>query len=343
MIYKKSEFYFILALLVGISILTFLIFKPFLYTFFLAVIFATVFAPVHKKMLTLAHNKRGLAALLTTALILIVIVVPITFLGTQIFKEGTALYVSLIDNGEAVSFLHGVEDVLRGLGTPFASTDPLDFGQYMKQGLSWMIQHLGVIFSNVARIAAGIFILLIALYYLLKEGPVLKKFVVAMSPLQDAHDEIIFRKLSLAINSVVRGSILVGLTQGVLAAIGLAIFGVPNPVLWGSVAAITSLIPGVGTALVLVPSILFLLFVGETTSAVGLLVWGILAVGLVDNVLGPKLTSRGVQIHPFLILLSILGGISLFGPIGFLFGPLTLSLLFVFLEIYALIRKGQNV
>ena len=123
---------------------------------------------------------------------------------------------------------------------------------------------------------------------------------------------------------------------------GFSIFGVPNPILWGSVAAVAALIPGVGTALVLIPSILYLFFIGETVSASGLLVWGIVAVGLVDNILGPKLVGRGIKLHPFLTLLSILGGISFFGPLGFLFGPLTLSLLFAFLEIYSTIRRERN-
>ena len=92
----------------------------------------------------------------------------------------------------------------------------------------------------------------------------------------------------------------------------------------------------------LIPAILFLFFTGATTSAIGLLIWGVVAVGLVDNILGPKIVGSGAKLHPFLILLSILGGISFFGPLGFLFGPLTLSLLFAFLEIYSTIRGARK-
>ena len=188
----------------------------------------------------------------------------------------------------------------------------------------------------------GIFIFLIALYYLFKDGHKLKTAVVALSPLQDIHDETIFDKLVLAINSVIKGSLAVAFIQGILTAVGLAIFGVPNAVLWSSVAAITALIPGIGTALVLLPAILYLYFSGQTLFAVGLLLWGMTAVGLVDNFLGPKLVERGMRLHPFLILLSILGGISFFGPLGFLLGPLVLSLLFALLEIYFAIRKEHE-
>lgn len=342
MSYQKSELYFLITLLVGMSIITFFIFEPFLYALILAVIFATVFAPVHKRILSGFRENRGLSALVATAFVLVVIIVPVTFLSTQIFQEATSLYSSLTDNGGAAGLLRITEDVVRGIGIPFLPAGSLELGQYIEQGLSFLIDHLGTIFSNVAKIMVGIIVLFIALYYLFKDGHELRRSVIALSPLSDVYDETIFRKLELAINSVVRGSISVALVQGVLTAVGLAIFGVPNPVLWGSMATVTALIPGVGTSLVLIPSILFLFFTGAESSAVGLLIWGIVAVGLVDNVLGPKIVGKGAKLHPFLILLSILGGIGLFGPIGFLFGPLALALLFAFLEIYSTIRGTRN-
>ncbi|PIR40881.1 MAG: hypothetical protein COV32_01130 [Candidatus Yonathbacteria bacterium CG10_big_fil_rev_8_21_14_0_10_43_136] len=342
MSYQKSELHFLVTLLVGMSIITFFIFEPFLYALILGVIFATIFSPVHKRVLSALRESRGISALITTAFVLVVIVVPVIFLSTQIFQEATSLYSSLTDNGGAGGLLRATEDIVRETWIPFLPAESLDFGQYMEQGLSFLIKHLGTVFSNVAKIMVGIIVLFIALYYLFKDGHELRKSVIALSPLSDVYDETIFRKLELAINSVVLGSISVALVQGVLTAIGLAVFGVPNPVFWGSVATVTALIPGVGTSIVLISSILFLFFTGAEVAAVGLLIWGIVAVGLVDNVLGPKIVGKGAKLHPFLILLSILGGIGLFGPIGFLFGPLALALLFAFLEIYSTIRGTRN-
>ncbi len=342
MSYQKSELYFLITLLAGMSILTFFIFEPFLYALILAVIFATVFAPVHKRILSGFNKKRGISALVATAFVVVIIVVPVTFLSTQIFQEATSLYASLVSNGGTAGLLKMTEDVVRGIGIPFLPADSLNFGQYMEQGLSFLIEHLGTIFSNLAKIIAGIVVLFIALYYLFKDGMELRRSVIELSPLSDAYDETIFRKLELAINSVVRGSISVALVQGLLTAIGLFIFGVPNPILWGSVATVTALIPGVGTSIVLIPSIAFLFFTGSQAGAMGLLIWGVVAVGLVDNILGPKIVGTGAKLHPFLILLSILGGIGFFGPIGILFGPLSLALLFAFLEIYSTIRGGRK-
>lgn len=339
MSYQKSELYFLVTLLAVMSVLTFFIFEPFLYALILALIFATVFSGIHRRILGRMRENHGLASLISTTFVLAVIVVPVTFLSLQIFDEATSLYTSVVENGGGAVVSQIAEEALRKSGiAPFLPAGSLDISQYMKQGLSFLIEHLGTVFSNIAKILVGVFVLFIALYYLFKDGHKFKKSVVSLSPLSDVYDETIFQKLELAINSVVRGSILVALTQGVLTAIGLTIFGVPNSVLWGSIAAVTALIPGVGTSLVLIPSILFLYFVGESGSAIGLLIWGILAVGLVDNVLGPKIVGKGAKLHPFLILLSVLGGISFFGAIGFLLGPLSLALFFAFLEIYSTIR-----
>jgi predicted PurR-regulated permease PerM len=188
----------------------------------------------------------------------------------------------------------------------------------------------------------SLFIFLATLYYLLKDGEKIKKFIIELSPLRDRNDEAILKKLEGAANSIVKGNLLIALTQGVLTAAGLWVFGVPNAALWGSVTVITAIIPGVGTALVLAPAIAFLFFSGATASGFGLLAWGVGAVGLVDNFLGPRLVGRGMQLHPLIILLSVLGGIAFFGPVGLIMGPLTVSFLFALFEVYFSLAKERR-
>ena len=222
--HQKSELYFLLILLVGIFILTFFIFKPFLYALVLAMVFTTVFEPVHKKALTITREKQGLAALLATVAVLIIVVAPITFLGIQIFQEATRLYSSI-----------DVEDAVQNLKRffPIPIEFSIDINQYVRQGLNWLLQHLGSLFSNVAKVMLGVFVFLVALYYLFKDGQKLKGVVIALSPLQDIHDKTIFSKLKLAINSVIKGNLVVAFVQGILTAVGFAIFGVPNAALLG--------------------------------------------------------------------------------------------------------------
>ncbi len=343
MIQKKTELSFMHILLAGISVLAYFIFKPFLYVLILAIVLATAFDPVHKKILKITLEKKAIAALVTTILVLVVVVVPLSFLGIQIFQEASQLYSFLILNDGATNLSRSFGDALQSLArfSPVPIDLSLDVNLYLKQGLGWLVQNLGPFFADVAKGLLDIFIFLVALYYLFKDGHQLKKAVVLLSPLRDEYDETILHKLALAVNSILKGSLVVALAQGILTTIGFALFGVPNAVLWGTGAAIASLVPGVGTAIVLIPAIFYLFISGETFSGFGLLLWSVLIVGLIDNFLGPKLASQGMKLHSFLILLSILGGISFFGPIGFLMGPLVLSLLFVFIDIYALVRKEQ--
>lgn len=341
--HSKTERTFLLFFLLGTFVVVFFIFKPFLYAIILAIIFATVFDQVHNMALHITRNKRALAALLSTLSVLIVVVVPLTFMGIQISKESTQLYSSLIERGGMSSLSHDIDSTIQRFFTlsPVPIKFSVDTGQYVTQGLDWLLKNLGALFTSIAKILMSIFIFLLALYYLFKDGHVLKRVIIELSPLQDIYDETILGKLAVAVNSVVRGSLIVAIVQGILTAIGLTIFGVPNPALWGVAAAIAAVIPGIGTALVIIPAILYLYVSGALFSAVGLLIWGTFAVGLVDNFLGPKLVERGMRLHSFLVLISILGGLSLFGPIGFLLGPLVVSMLFALIDIYSHVNKRE--
>ncbi len=338
---QKPQLYFLLAILTGVFVLTFFIFRPFLYAFILATVFAVVFQPLHQKILYLARNRQGLAAFSTTIAIVVFILTPLVFLGIQILGEAQQLYSSLTDGGGKETILNIFRDLIENFQRffPVMGEFSINIDQYLKGGLSWLLRNLGAIFSNFAQLLVSFFIFLVALYYLLKDGPKLKKTFVALSPLTDTDDDTILKKLELAIDSVIKGNLAIAFIQGLLTAAGFAIFGVPNAVLWGTVTAIAALIPGIGTALILIPAITFLFLSGNTLSALGLLVWGIIAVGLIDNFLGPKLVGRGTQLHPLTILLSVIGGIGFFGPIGFLLGPLTLSLFFALLSIYSSLVK----
>ena len=341
---RKPQFYYLLALLTGAIFIVFCIFRPFLYALIIAMVFTVVFQPVHKRVLRITREREGMAALITAVIIVIIILVPVTLLGMQIFNEAQQLYVSITEGGGKDNILNAVRKLVIYIQRfiPAKMKFSADFDQYMKQGLDWLIRHLGDIFSNFAKIILNFFIFLIALYYLLKDGERLKKTFVGLSPLADTDDEKIFNIIESAINSVIKGNLTVAVIQGALTSAGFAVFGVPNAVLWGSVTAIAALIPGVGTSLVLIPAILFLFLSGKFLSGFGLLAWGAGAVGLVDNFLGPKLVGRGMQMHPFIILLSVMGGIGFFGPIGFLLGPLTMSLLFAFLEIISSVKPQEK-
>ena len=341
MISKKPRLYFLLILLSLSLVLSFFVLRPFLYSLILASVFAIVFQPLYRQVLKRVHQQTWLASFLTILVLVIFILIPLTFLIVQIFQEAQGLYFSLTTNFNQQSLTEFWPSLDQRLSTvsPIFDNLSFDLNQYVQKILSFSVQNLGLVFSNLAKLATSLFVFLIALFFLLKDGKKLEQKIISLSPLTKSDDEIIIKKITLAINSVIKGSLLVAILQGILSSIGFLIFDVPNPIIWGTLAAVGALVPCVGTAIVLVPAITYLYLTGQVISAIGLLAWGILAVGLIDNLLGPKFVGKGIGLHPLLILLSVLGGLSLFGPIGFILGPLTVSLLVSLLDIYAEVVK----
>ncbi|MEA3249723.1 MAG: AI-2E family transporter, partial [Patescibacteria group bacterium] len=158
--------------------------------------------------------------------------------------------------------------------------------------------------------------------------------LLAMSPLADEYDELVFNKLSIAVRAVMGGVLIMGIIKGILAGVFFWVFGVPAPLFWGLLTGIASFIPIVGSALVTVPAVIYLILTGHLLAAVGLLAVSVAIIGTVDNFLQPKLVESKTKIHPLLILLSILGGLKFFGFAGFILGPLTLAVTLALVDIY---------
>ncbi|MEK7604216.1 MAG: AI-2E family transporter [Patescibacteria group bacterium] len=341
MTHSKVRPYFLVLALAGTCVLTALVFAPFLKPLALAAVFAVVLQGLYRRVGTVFRGWPSISALVTVLVSVVLIVLPLSLIGTLVAHEANMLYLSLESTGGGRTALAQMVlnidasygSVVPGLSA-FAENASANIDAYIKEGLRWVTDNAGGIFSSFSRILLSFFIFFIALYYLLRDGKRVRQFLIHLSPLGDIEDTHVLDRLELAVNSVIKGNLVIALVQGTLTTIGLTLFGVPSAILWGMVAAIAALIPGVGTSLVLAPSILFLFFVGETSQAVGLLIWSVIAVGLIDNVLGPKLVGQGMNMHPLLVLLSVLGGLLFFGPSGIFLGPLSVSLLFALLSLY---------
>lgn len=331
---QNVYYFFIVCLTASLAVVYFII-QPFLTALILAAIFAFIFQPVYRRFMSMTRGRSGISALFSTLTAIVLVMLPITFVGTLILKEATDLYHDLA-HGDTSGLIGVVESVLDQARTTITIPESfkVDFGQYIRQGLEIMVKNLGVIFSSFASMLVNAIVFLIAFYFFLKDGGKLKDYLVKLSPLDDKDDELIVTKLRLAISATIKGSLTIGLIQGTLTGIGFAIFGVPNPVLWGSVAAVAALIPGVGTSLVLIPGIVYLFLTGSLFGGIGLLAWGLLAVGLIDNLLGPKLIGEGMQLHPLAVFLAVLGGLAFFGPLGFILGPMAMSVCMALIDIY---------
>ncbi|OGI89514.1 hypothetical protein A2911_01350 [Candidatus Nomurabacteria bacterium RIFCSPLOWO2_01_FULL_40_15] len=327
---KILERYFFFGLLLATLIFSFFLFKPFLIVLVLGISFSIVLFPLYEWF---NKNKlpHSLSALTTLILFIIILCGPLFGIGALVFDQSQDLYRGVISGESTGQFMESINNSVNKI---LPSSMTFDVKDRALDFISFIEKNITKIFSTTLSTLFSFLLMLLTIFYFLKDGARWKKALVVLSPLADRDDEKIIDRLALAVNGVIKGYLLVALAQGVLMGLGLALFGVPNPALWGVVAAITSLIPSIGTALVSIPAIIFLFVSGSTSPAIGLLIWAVLVVGLVDNFLSPLFISKKINIPSLLILFSVLGGISMFGPVGILIGPLTISLLYTLISIY---------
>ncbi len=335
-----QEQYFLILLILLAGVLVFYVLAPFMAPLALGIIFAVLLHPLYHRMTGWLGGRESLAAFLTVIVSVLVMLIPMSILGAQLVSEAQGLYVDIAFNQERPfqdEWLARVSPWIDSYA-PYASGESTRFTEnisvYAQEAAAWILQHLGAAFSGISTFFLQTFIFLMTLYYLLRDGARLKHVVIEVSPLADEDDEMIFQKLGLAVNSVVKGKLVIALIQGLLSGVGFALFGVPNPVMLGFIAALVSLVPPLGTGLILVPAVLYLVVVGAIGPAIGLAIWSVVAVGLIDNMLGPKLMGSGMALHPLLVLLSVLGGLAFFGPIGLFLGPIAVSFLVTLLSLY---------
>jgi len=331
--HKLVEDIFFFAILGASAYLVWTLFAPFVGALALAAIIVTICYPMYERILKfLPRHNQSVAALLSLLVAMLVIVIPLVILASFILKEALSIY-DLMSSSNQISFLDAIAKT-EGFIKQFVPTFSIDTASIVQQTAGFIANNLANIFAGTASTLFLFFIALIASYYFFKDGRYFTSYLIKLSPLKNGKDELIFKRLATAVRSVALGTITVAVIQGILTAVGLSLLGFDRAILLGCVAAIGALIPGVGTTIVFVPVVVYLIYVGEQVHAIIAAVWGLFAVGLIDNIIGPYLMSRGNNLHPFLILLSVLGGISVFGPIGFILGPVILSLFLVLLELY---------
>lgn len=336
--YRRVQIYYFLAVFALSLVLSFLVFRPYLGLMVFAGILAVLMLPVYRRLKGYFHGNATLASLSTVFLTLVLILLPMAFIAGTLVTEAVQLFASVRGQLD----LAGVESTLsKVLGPEQAravadeATRALrDVASYAQPFVSGLTSNIVAIFSNTFSFVLGFFIMLMGMYYLLKDGGVFKRHLLDLSPLTDEDDTTIFDRIIDAIKAVAYGQFVVSIIKGMIGGVAFLALGLPAPVFWGTMIALTNLIPAIGTALVTVPFIVYLFATGQFISGLILSAVSMLVIGLVDNFLTPQVMRSRIRIHPMLILLSILGGLSFFGAMGIFFGPIVLSVTMAMIDIY---------
>jgi predicted PurR-regulated permease PerM len=341
----------LLAMLAVSMILAGLLLWPFVQPIVLALLLASLFHPLKARLAAWYRGREGLAALTTVAIITVVIVVPIILFLSVLLGQGVesvGRFEAWLRQGGAEQALAdprlaGLMDWVR-VNLPFIHLDRLDVGGVLaevgQKAFQQFLSRGASLVSDATTFLTHFFLMIFLTYYFLKDG---RRYIVRLkylSPLPDRHEDLIFAKVQSVASSVLVGSFLTALCQGAAGGLGLALVGIA-PLFWGAVMAVTSLIPMVGTALVWVPAVVYLLLVGRWSAAVFLALWSVVLVGGIDNFLRPYFMKGRAELSPFFIFLAIIGGVQYFGLIGILYGPLIVSLAAVMLYIYEIEFGGM--
>ena len=338
---RKVELGFFFFLVAVAAILSFFLLQPYLGALFVATVFAVVFRPVYEAIHARVRRET-LSSLVTLVFLSLSVLIPAAFFGFFVFDDAQRLYQSVQSGTQMLDRLDASMQPFARAVQNIIPDFEVRLSEYFRAGLLFLVDNFGSVFTRIVSMVFQTGIMLLALFYLFRDGGMFRGYLVTLSPLSNEYDERILKRLKGAMASVVKGKLLIVFIQGIIASIGFWLFGVPHAVLWGALTSLCALIPAVGVAIIFIPIVIFLFLSGGAGSALGLLAFAIF-VGAIDNILGPILFEKGLQMHPLLILLSVLGGLVFFGPVGFLAGPVTLSLLLALLDIYPLLFLNEGI
>ncbi len=320
------------TLLLLVLLVVALMWLPYLKMLAMGAILAILFAPVNKYFLKKIKSPT-FSALLTTLLVLLIIAIPVYFIGQAFYNEIFSLINNVKSNSSTLSWsalAQRLPSQLQGVsGALFA-----DLGQKILSYAANIFSGIKSIISNLASLVLALVLIFFSVFFLTRDSEKIINYFNSVFPLSQDHENRLISKLNHSISGVLKGLFLVALVQGTVATVGFLIFGMPQPFLWGAFTVIAALVPNIGTTVSMVPAVIVLFLSGSTGPAIGLVIWGAAAVGTIDNVISPHIIGTEAKMHPLLVLFSIVGGLKLFGLIGFLLGPIIMAVFLTLLDIY---------
>lgn len=340
-------------LLVVVSLAFVWILLPFYGAVFWGSVLAIIFTPFHRRLLAMMNQRKNLAALATLLLCLIIVILPFTFMAAALLQEGLMVY-QRIRSGDLNfgAYFQQVVTALPPWMSSFLENVGLKDTSELKDMLSnGALQGSQLIATQALSIGQNTFefivsfgIMLYLLFFLLRDGAVLSAHIKHAIPLSTEHKRHLLSKFTTVVRATVKGNVAVAATQGALGGLIFSFLGIQGALLWGCVMAFLSLLPAVGASLIWAPVAIYFLFTGAIWQGLTLTAFGVLVIGLVDNLLRPMLVGKDTQLPDYVVLISTLGGMVLFGLNGFVIGPVIAALFIAAWDLFSATRetnKGQ--
>ena len=327
---NKARWIAVLAV-TGLALyLCWLMLQPFLGVLLWAVVLAIIFYPVHKRILDRVRRP-GISAFLSVALVIVVFITPLAFVVISLINElsdivrtAPAQFSQIAD--PANPLLGKVSEWMqKRFGIDPLTVQTIALEQLKNAGSAVLERSLGVVRNLVGAIVKAFFVIF-TMYYLFRDGERIVKILPTVLPFTAEQSSMIIRRTNEVISASVYGVVTIATLQGFLGGFAFWVLGVPSPILWGVVLAFVCMIPVLGSFLVWIPASIHLMLTGHWTKAILLIAWGALVISTVDNLLRPRLIRSGTKLHELFIFFSVLGGLSVFGLLGIVLGPIVLAI-----------------
>ena len=320
------------------------ILKPFFGAVFWGGALAILFTPLYKRLLARSRGRRNLAALATLALCLVVVIIPLAIITVSLVNEA-ALVTQKIRSGD-IDFLayyqqiraavpQWVMDLLNRFGLGDMDAVIKRISQGAAQGSQLVATQALTIGQNTFEFLVSFFVMLYLLYFLVRDGAELSATVRNALPLAPQHTNDLLNKFTTVIRATIKGNVAVAAVQGLLGGLAFWGLGVQAPLLWGVLMAFLSLLPAIGAALIWGPVAIYFLATGAIAKGLILVGIGTLVIGMVDNLLRPLLVGKDTQMPDYVVLISTIGGMALFGINGFVIGPVIAALFMATWSLFA--------
>ena len=330
---KKFGFYFLLGIILVVAFKFYTIIYYFFPSIAAGCVFAYLFNPVYLYFLKLTKRK-SISALIVVLITFALILVPLTLIISAVQKQVNAI----IDENTVTN----VKDILQRAETFISGKFNIQLSEYLTDLLPRLISTTQTAITalgpklivSITGYILSAFVAIFLMYYLLVNSRYVIHTFKNYFPLSYHNSDLLLEEMGKDTKALIFGQLLIAIIQGVLGGLGFLIFGLESVILWGIIMVITSFIPAFGSGIVWIPASIILLAKSEYFNGIGLILWGILIVGTIDNILRPKLTSTLGKIHPVTVLLGVFIGIKEWGVIGIVIGPLIISVLIILIKMF---------
>ena len=340
---RKFRTAFVLLLVLVLSGLFIAVAWPFLKPLLLGALLAGLSRPLYVWVTRLVRGRKSLAAALTLLLLILLVAGPISaFVGVVVnqalnVSEQAIPWVQQHFGAASTFDVHGwLVQRFPSLATyvPQQAQIMDNIGNVAKAAGAFLVAGASRMTAGTASFLLNLFVMLYAMFFFLRDGRTILEKIFYYTPLNSHDEALLLERFTSVTRATVKGTLVIGLIQGALAGFGFWVAGIDGAAFWGTIMVVLSVVPGIGAALIWVPAVVYLYITGQTLAGTLLLAWCAAVVGTIDNVLRPRLVGKDAEMPDLLILVGTLGGLFLFGPVGFIIGPIVCGLFLTVWEIY---------